>query len=192
MLGPDPQGTCRDLLRTIYRRRSVRDYTAQVLEKETIETLIDAAIQAPTARRQEPWSFVVVQDKNVLNRLSESVKERLRLEAEAENDLGRFCRPEFNIFYTASTLVLICGKTQSPSVEADCWLAAENLILAACSMGLGSCVIGLAVDAFNTPQWKAEFNIPADTTAFAPIILGVPTAATPEVPRKAPLILAWR
>jgi len=187
-----PAGTCRDLLRAIYQRRSVRDYTAQALEKETLETLIDAATQAPTARRQEPWSFVVVQDKNVLNRLSESVKERLRLEAEAEKDLGRFCSPEFNIFYSASTLIVICGKTQSPLVEADCWLAAENLILAACSMGLGSCVIGLAVATLNTPQWKAEFNIPADTTAFAPIILGVPATAAPEVLRKEPVILAWR
>jgi hypothetical protein len=43
---------------------------------------------------------------------------------------------------------------------ADCWLAPENLMLAACAKGLGACVIGLAVSALSTPEWKAELKIP--------------------------------
>lgn len=65
---------------------------------------------------------------------------------------------------------------------ADCWLAAENLLLAAYAQGLGTCVIGFAVSALNTPEWKAELKIPAEMTAVAPMIVGVPAGVTPPVP----------
>ena len=74
---------------------------------------------------------------------------------------------------------------------ADCWLAAENLLLAACAQGLGTCVIGFAVSALNTPEWKSELKIPAEMTAIAPMIVGVPAGVTPPVPRKPPEIISW-
>ncbi len=186
---------CRDFIRLLYQRRAVRDYTPQVLEKEAVHTLIDAAIQAPTARGLQPWSFAVLQDKALMNRLSEDIKEHLKREAATtgdKRDLSRLNSSEFNIFYNAGTLVLICGKTNSPFVEADCWLAAENLMLAATAMGLGSCVIGLAVATLNASPWRAELKIPEDTTVFAPIILGVPAVQAPIVSRKEPIIWGWR
>jgi nitroreductase len=76
-------------------------------------------------------------------------------------------------------------------VTADCWLAAENLMLAACAMGLGTCCIGFAVPVLNAPDVKRELGIPADVTAVAPIIVGVPRDATPPVPRKGPDVLRW-
>jgi hypothetical protein len=52
-------------------------------------------------------------------------------------------------------------------------------------------VIGFAVAALNTPEWKAELKIPAAMTAIAPMILGVPAGVTPPAPRKLPEILTW-
>jgi nitroreductase len=90
-------------------------------------------------------------------------------------------------------LVVIYGKQLGSFVAADCWLAAENMMLAACGMGLGSCVIGFAVAALNTPEWKTELEIPQDYTAYAPILLGYPVEKnTPPALRKAPDVLAWR
>ena len=96
------------------------------------------------------------------------------------------------MFYNAGTLVVIYGKPMGPFVVADCWLAAENLMLAACAIGLGTCVIGLAVAALNTTERKTELNIPAGLVAYAPIIVGVPEGQTPVIPRKAPEIVARR
>jgi hypothetical protein len=101
-----------------------------------------------------------------------------------------FSYPDFNIFYDANTLVLICGKITAPSFEADCWLAAENLMLAACAMGLGSCVIGSALAALNTPEVKLKLNIPENFIAVAPIVVGYPDDEIAPVMRKNPLILA--
>ena len=76
-------------------------------------------------------------------------------------------------------------------MTADCWLAAENLMLAAYALELGSCCIGLAVPVFNDAGVKVELGIPADVVAVAPIIVGVPTGATPAVSRKPTDILHW-
>jgi nitroreductase len=181
----------------IQHRRSVRDYASKTIERKVIQTLLDAAVHAPTAMHEEPWSFAVVQDKNVLDRLSESAKKLVHNEAQgsdtdrAKHTLHVVDKPDFHVFYNAGTLIVIFSKIQGAFVVADCWLAAENLLLTACAQGLGTCVIGFAVSALNTPEWKSELKIPAEMTAIAPMIVGVPAGETPPVPRKAPEILSW-
>ena len=99
--------------------------------------------------------------------------------------------PAFDIFYDAGTLVVICGEAIGPFVTADCWLAAENLMLAACAYGLGTCVIGFALQVLNLPDVKRELGIPEQGAAVAPIIVGFPGGETPAQPRKAPPVLKW-
>jgi nitroreductase len=182
----------------IIARRSVRDYTSKKVEAAAIHQLLDAAVHAPTARLEEPWVFAVIQDKNLLNRLSDDVKDLLAGGGDPKHPHGathgtdHFVTPEFNAFYNASTLIVICGKPLGVFVVADCWLAAENLMLAACAGGFGTCVIGLAVTALNTPKWKKELGISAEMTAFAPIIVGVPAGETPPVARKLPEVSTWK
>lgn len=182
----------------IRERRSVRSYLPRKLERATILALLDAAVCAPTAIHQEPWAFVVVQDVNLLKRLSDRAKPLLVEEAQrAHRDRGGhrleiFESPDFNLFYDAGTLIVICGKSMGPYVVADCWLAAENLMLAACSMGLGSCVIGSAVLGLNTSEVKAELGIPTEISVIAPIIVGVPSGETSPSLRREPEVLAWK
>lgn len=187
-----------EIMDAIYKRRSVRSYSPQRLDAQTIRTLLEAAVWAPTAVHEEPWAFVIVQELAVLKRLSDRAKKIFTADAQnthseqARHLLDILAQPEFNIFYNASTLIVICGRPKGPFVVADCWLAAENLILAAFSMGLGSCVIGFAVPALNTPEIKSELAIPADCTAIAPIIVGVPSGERPESTRKKPEIIYWK
>jgi len=184
-------------MKAIQQRRSVRDYTSQTIDKNVIQMLLDAAVLAPTAMHEEPWSFAIIQNKKVLDRLSETAKKLVRNEAQgsdtdrAKHTLHVMDKPDFHVFYNAGTLIAIYSKLPGPFVVADCWLAAENLLLAACAQGLGTCVIGFAVAALNTPEWKAELKIPAAMTAIAPMILGVPAGVTPPAPRKLPEILTW-
>ena len=117
----------------IHHRRAVRDYTSRTVDQAVIRTLLDAAVHAPTAMHEEPWSFAVNQDKTLLNRLSDSAKERVRSEAQgsgshhAEHSLELVDAPDFHVFYNAGTLIVIYSKFQGPFVVADCWLAAANL-----------------------------------------------------------------
>jgi nitroreductase len=189
---------CISLLEAIHQRHSVRDYLPQTLDRVTIHALLAAAVRAPTAMHGEPWAFAILQDPAALKRLSARAKtlfaeeaRRLHLD-QSGRALDIFSAPDFNIFYNATTLIVICGKPIGPFVAADCWLAAENLMLAAYAMGLGTCVIGSALLALNEPAGRAEVGIPADHTAFAAIIVGVPRGETSPTPRKEPTIIAWR
>jgi nitroreductase len=182
----------------IHQRRSVRNYRQQVIAQSTINTLLNAAVLAPTAKHQEPWAFVVIQDRSVLNRLSDSTKNRVRARANGADSptsrqmLHHVTNPDFHVFYNAGTLIIICGRFAGSFVEADCWLAAENLMLAACANGLGTCAIGFAVDTLNTAEWKAELKIPVEMTVIAPMIVGVPAGENPPTSRKPPEILLWK
>ena len=182
----------------ISERRSVRSYKPIAVDRVTVQRLLAAAVRAPTAIHEEPWAFVVVQDRELLKRISDRAKPLFTAEVQrAHLDRGghaldMFMRPDFDIFYDASTLIVIWARQSGPFVDADCWLAAENLMLAACALGLGSCVIGSALAALNLPDVKAELGVPAEFSAIAPIIVGIPADAAVASPRREPEVLAWK
>ena len=178
-------------------RRSVRAFQKKRVERATIRTLLEAAVLAPTAMHAEPWAFVVIQHPGILARLAKRAQASLveeigRLPPEHRRGLETFESEEFDALYGAGTLVVICARGEGSFADADCWLAAENLMLAAHAMGLGTCVIGCSVAALNAPEWKDELGLPADVIAVAPVIVGFPEGETPATSRKAPEILAWR
>lgn len=186
------------VLEVIYERRSVRSYSPQQVEHGTIHALLDAAIHAPTAIHGEPWAFIVVQDKSLLRSLSDRskktfIEETRRIKHErGEYAIEAFQDPEFNFFFNAGTLIVICGKSMGLYVAADCWLAAENLILTACSMELGTCIISSVTSTLNSPEIKTEFDIPAGFSAVVPIIVGVPDEESLRTPRNEPRIFSWK
>jgi len=192
------QNTDNSVLRNIYARHSVRAYAQTPIDGATIQTLLDAAVHAPTAMHEEPWAFVVVQAPTLLQRVSDLAKPffveemRYRIAHGTGHSFEHFTRADFNIFHEANTLIIICAKPLGPFVVADCWLAAENLILAAQAIGLGSCIIGSAVAALNIHKIKTELGIPDDYSAIAPIVVGIPSGESGGSPRKEPLILSWK
>ena len=192
------QHSGKSLLKAIHDRYSVRAYAPAPLDSATVQTLLDAAVRAPTAMHEEPWAFVVVQDQALLQRLSDLAKPlfveevRHRNAHGARHSFDHFIRPDFNIFHGAGTLIVICAKPSGPFVTADCWLAAENLMLAANAIGLGSCVIGSAVAALNIHKVKTELGIPDEYSAIAPVVAGVPAGESMPTSRKEPLILSWK
>jgi nitroreductase len=190
------------LFEAIAGRRAVRAYRPEPVDDGTIRELLKEAVRAPTAMHAEPWAFAVIQDPALLKRLSDLAKGTFPSErasaavahppaASDARAASILSRPDFNIFYDASTLIVICARPLGSFVVADCWLAAENLMLA-CAMGLGTCCIGFGVQTLNRSEVKAELGIPADVVAVAPIIVGFPSAATAVTTRKAPEILCWR
>jgi nitroreductase len=199
----EPAVPSRDTIDVIFRRRSIRAYTPDVLDERQVRMLLDGAVHAPAAMHDEPWRFVVVQDRAMLNQVSDLAKEiAVRTAAHHGNMLkppgaagdgvpSLLADPEFNIFYDASTLVAIGARPTNDFIAADCWLAAENVMLEACALGLGTCCIGFAVAALNDPDVKKKLEIPEDIRIYAPIIVGVPRGEVLPVPRRAPVVIRW-
>ena len=198
MSHPKEQRQEMGVFEAILARRSVRSYTPQVVDRSIVDRLLEAAVRAPTAMHEEPWAFVVVQDEQILQQLSERAKPLFVEEVRHRNAQGahhsfeHFTKPDFDIFHGAGTLIIICAKPLGPFVVADCWLAAENLMLAACALGLGSCVIGSAVAALNIRKVKIELGIPDDYSVIVPIVVGVPSGQIPASPRQKPLVLSYK
>jgi nitroreductase len=140
-----------------------------------------------SAVNEQPWHFTVVQDQQKLDAISRSAKAHL-LAAPAEATPGHLRdmlkNPNFQIFYHAPLLIVISAVRGAPWAVEDCALGAENLMLAACAAGLGTCWIGFAQSWLQTPEGKNALDLPAACLPVAPIIVGRPASALPPVPRK--------
>ena len=184
------------IFQTILARRSVRKFKAREVDRGTVRVLLEAAVRAPTAIHQEPWAFIIIQDRKLLKSLSDHAKRlmaydiNLHISKHDDKMLEVFTKSDASIFYNAGMLILICGKTAAPYCIADCWLAAENLMLVACAMGLGTCVIGSAASTLNSPEVRYQLDIPDDFSVVAPIILGYPDDEIVPFFRKNPIVLA--
>lgn len=177
-----------DLMDAISQRRSIREYTMEAVDEGTLRRLIAAAIEAPSAVNEQPWSFSVVTDQALLARISREAKTYMLAAMPAhgpsEHLTQRLSDPEFHIFYHAPALILISARSVGPWAVEDCALAAQNLMLAARASGLGTCWIGFAQGWLGTPAGKQALDLPVEFLPVAPIIVGHPTHWPPPVPRK--------
>ena len=180
-----------DIQDAIYRRRAVREYAEKPVDHDTVVKLIEAAIQAPSAMNQQPWTFTVIRDQGMLDELSRGSKEHILKSNPELTHSAHFQSlndPHFQIFYHAPILVLISAVSALPWYIEDCALAAQNLMLAAYAVGLGTCWIGFAQNYLNTPKGKHLVGLDPTCAPVAPIIVGVPRKEPEAVSRKAPQI----
>jgi len=185
-----------DVMDAIYERRAVRAYTDRRVEKERVLALIDAAIQAPSAVNQQPWAFAVVQDPSLLRHISERSKELSLAQVRPGTPLwehrSMLADPAYDVFYRATTLIVVCSAPGLWPANEDCCLAAQNLMLAAHGLGLGTCPIGFAREALNEPAARAELAIPHDHAVVLPLVVGYPRERPERPPRRPGRILAWK
>lgn len=180
-----------DLEQAIRSRRAVRAYKDQGVARSVLRALIEAATQAPSAVNEQPWSFTVVEDRGLLDRISARAKAYALREPPlhlASALRERLASPSFDIFYHAPVLIVISSASRSRWAVENCSLAAENLMLAACAAGLGTCWIGFAQDWLATVEGKTALRLPHTYVPVAPVIVGEPAAPAPAVPRREPRI----
>ena len=157
-------------LDVIMSRKSVRSYTDQALSDAQIETLLKAAMAAPTGMNAQPWRFVVVRDQAVKNELA---------------------GPRGGMVAEAPCVIVVCGQTTmsrppfgqqgGEAVEMenslwpeDCAAATENLLLAAEALGLGAVWTGCYPLPDRQPAVKAALGLPANVEPFAVVPVGYP------------------
>lgn len=136
------------VVETIMTRRSVRQYKPQAVEREKMQTIVECGINAPNAMNKQPWEVRVVDNADYINGVTELYK---KANPKAAED------PAFkNMFRNAPTVVFIGHDTKSESAPFDCGLLAENMMISAWSMGIGSCCLGSPARFMKTPE-AAEY-----------------------------------
>lgn len=190
------EGDAGIVFRTIGERRSIREYDEREVPEEVIRRIIGAGVQAPTGLGVQPWRFSVVRDRKLMREVSDYCKAAMlaNFEETTDENVQRFLsllrQKEFNIFYNAPVLILVLGAVEDPMSTLDCTLCAENMLLAAWSLGIGSCWIGSAGVVQENPDLLERLAVPDGYGVVAPLIFGYP-ADVPGKPERREPDITW-
>ncbi len=146
-----------DTMETILERRSIRNFTDQALTEEEIKTLSDAALASPSAMNNQPWLFSFVLNRQIIATLSESAISFFAEQGSAAT-VERIKSRHESLFYGAPLVVIVTLPKEVAS-DIDVGIAVQNMALAAQSMGLGSCIIGLAAGSFAGGREQKNFEL---------------------------------
>ena len=176
-----------ETLKTILSRRSVRNYSGEQIKREELDLIIKAGLYAPSAHNQQSWHFTVIEDRIVIDNLNAAAKKAmLNLE---EDYLKAIAQDEArNIFHNAPTVIVISGEKSAIAPHLDCGAATENMLIAAESLNIGTCWIGLVSPLFKSEkvqEWIKLLGIPEGFEPYYAIIVGYKAGEnTQALPRR--------
>jgi nitroreductase len=160
-----------DALEAIMSLRSVRLYTPEPVDDKTVETLLRAAMQAPSARNAQPWHFIVISDRLVMEGITKF-------------------HPYSSMLLNAPLAILVCGdqavEEDSEYINQDCSAATQNLLLAAHALGLGAVWLGVYPRTKRVQEIRKLLNIPSRILPVSLIALGHPSEEKMDIDRFKP------
>ncbi|PKQ15061.1 MAG: nitroreductase family protein [Actinobacteria bacterium HGW-Actinobacteria-7] len=160
-----------DALEALMSRRSIRNYSDQPVTEDQLETVLRAAMAAPSAGNQQSWRFIVVTDEAQRETLSQAT-------------------PYSGMISRAPVALVICGDTRAEKHPGywvqDCSAAIENLLVAAHAIGLGAVWIGVHPVVERADNVRAACGIPEGIEPMSMIALGHPLETKPPSERYEP------
>jgi nitroreductase len=182
------------VIEVINKRRSIRAYESKPLPSEVINTIIEAGNQAPSTGRMvkgnvfqfQPWRFVVVEDPAfkqkllqtalpIWSKMMETIQE---MDPELYENVMTLYKvmpePKDLIYYDAPVILFVIGPIRN---AVSCALACENIMLAATSLGLGSCYSGFGTMVKGDADVVQALELTDDERIYGPILLGYPKDA---------------
>jgi nitroreductase len=174
------------VIHTIKTRRSVRSFTPQALPRDRLEAILDAAIWAPSGMNAQAWRFTAITRRELIDRLNARIRESLRVSS-VERLRALAEKPQADFYYGAPVVVIASGEASSPTVGPDCAAGLQNMMLAAASLGLGSCWVHAPtrlVEGPETAALRAELGIPPSHVIFGSIALGYASGEEPAAPAR--------
>ena len=194
-----------ELVRLMRSRRSCRNYSTKQVNRDLLEDLVKIGTTAPSGTNSQLWTFTILAKRpevkilgegislffKRLNRLAEKPWARFFSKLFGDDALGRYYRQHYAtvqegielwekedrdaLFHGATAAILVGAEPGASCPGEDALLASQNILLAAHSMGLGSCMIGFAVEAINRDKKiKKLLSIPKEEKIYSVIALGYP------------------
>lgn len=140
-------------MKEVFLRRSIRKYIDKKISNEDITKILKAGMNAPTAKNLKPYEFVVVRDKNTLEKLS-----KLKKNAVFTKD--------------SNVTIVVLGRELSEYWQQDLGAVTQNMLLEATCLGIGSCWVGMAPNCDYENYARSLLGIPEDVRVFSLITLG--------------------
>jgi len=210
------------LVRLMASRRSCRNFIDRPVDHWMLADLVKIGITAPSGTNSQKWTFTIVPTRTAvtvlahhiasfykkLNSMAEKTFLRTALKLIGKAELDNYYRQYYPIvrkaieewegsgkdklFHGATAAIIVGSKPGATCPAEDALLATQNILLAAHSMGLGSCLIGFAVSAIKrAPGIKQAMDIPSDETVYAVIALGYPNESYETVAGRKKIALRY-
>lgn len=205
---PPGAGQSAELVALMRSRRSCRKYQEKPVPLEVLADLVKIGITAPSGTNSQGWNFIILPSRDDLlilgglvsdfyrglNKMAKSPLLRGLVKIFGGDSLGRYYRNYYasvtealrewddegtdRLFHGAAAAILVTGRKAASCPAEDALLATQNILLATHTMGLGSCLIGFAVEALRrTKAMRRQLEIPADEEIYSVIALGYPAMA---------------
>lgn len=129
-----------DTLQAIKERYSCRNFKDESIDKEILDKVILAGLQAPSGMNQQPWKIVVITNKALLDEMDEVTMAHFKT-MDDQSLYERMMSRGGKVFYNAPCLILVVKKNNK---DLDCGIVVENMALASTALGLGNVIVGLA------------------------------------------------
>ena len=157
-----------DTLEAIHTRRSIRKYQSQPVPEAFIKDILAAAMSAPSAGNEQPWHFVVITDREILEKVSG-------------------INPYAAMAKNAPLAILVCGDLSLEKYPGnwvlDCAAAVQNLLLAAHAKGLGAVWTGIYPEKDRMEGFRRLLDLPENVLAHTLVPLGYPAQSLPREDR---------
>lgn len=160
-----------ETIEAIFTRRSVRHFTPEPVPEKMIETLIKAAMQAPSAANAQPWHFIVINERDLLEQVTTF-------------------HPAAESLHEAPVAILVCGddrlERRPDRWILDCSAATQNILLAAHALGLGAVWVGIHPDVLRIEGMTQLVNLPEHVHPLSLVAVGFSSRTPQPVDRYKP------
>jgi len=179
-----------ETIKVIKNRRSIRKFKEEQITDSELQEILDCAVHAPNAGNQQKWHFTVIQNKDMLERMERILKENMM-----NSGVDFFAKlasdPNIRVFGNAPTVILITADERARFVQIDCAAAAQNILVAAESLNIGSHIMTSSEFLFASEkgnELKRELGIPDGYNHICTTALGYKDENPPVKPRKKDVI----
>lgn len=157
-----------DVMEALLTRRSVRRFESRPVPADIVQSLLHAAMQAPSAANAQPWHFVVITDRQMLEKVTEF-------------------HPAAESLHQAQVAILVCGddrlEKRPDRWMQDCSAATQNILLAAHGQGLGAVWVGIHPEPIRIDSIRRMVNLPGEVHPLSLVAIGYPARVPQPVNR---------
>ncbi len=162
------------VIENIKKRRSIRKFKAEQVRDSELREILEAARYAPSAMNKQPWHFTVIQNEELIDEISRKTKDNM-LKNDSEYVRNMAGNEKFHLFYHSPTVIVVSGLDNFKWSLVDCSSATQTMLLAAESLGLATCWIGLVYSnlfVIDLEEWIERLGVPEGYSPLYAVSLG--------------------
>jgi nitroreductase len=175
-----------EVITAILERRSVRDFTDEGITPDELDVILQCARYAPSANNTQNWHFTAIRDRAAIQKVNAWIAAEIK-ESGNPGLQGILERADGKVFRNAPCVIIVSTERQDRFGMINASAATQNILLAAQSLGLGSCwigTVGILGQGARADEYASELRIPAGYAPFFGITLGHKASGAVEAPAR--------